>query len=119
MKQILKAIGLPLILFSSILVSCAKNKDVQNSTYIISGNGSGLQETPPNASTGVSSLSGTYNANSNRLEYDIVWTGLSGPATAAHLHGPALPGMPAEVLYPIDVSINGVSGRASGGITLA
>ena len=85
----------------------------------MSGVANGSQEVPANSSTAIASLSGTYNANSNSLEYNIVWTGLSTPATAAHFHGIASAGMNTAALYPINVDINGTSGSAKGQITVA
>jgi hypothetical protein len=39
--------------------------------------------------------------NSKQLSYTITFFGLSGPATAAHFHGPAAPGANAGVAVPI------------------
>ena len=37
----------------------------------------------------------------NSLSYDIEFSGLTGTETAAHIHGPASPGLPAGVVYTI------------------
>ncbi|QHC35252.1 CHRD domain-containing protein [Komagataeibacter xylinus] len=41
------------------------------------------------------------NTRTNLVKYVITWSGLSGPVTAAHFHGPAPAGEEAGVLVPI------------------
>ncbi|GAB6967195.1 CHRD domain-containing protein [Komagataeibacter kakiaceti JCM 25156] len=41
------------------------------------------------------------NTRTNLVKYTLTWTGLSGPVTAAHFHGPAPVGEEAGVLVPI------------------
>jgi CHRD domain len=59
----------------------------------------GAEETPPNDTTGIGSLKGTYDTETKKLTWSVSYSGLTGPATAAHFHGPAGPGKaaPAEV----------------------
>ena len=59
----------------------------------------GLQEVPPNASTGTGTLVGTYNDSSNVLKYTVTFSGLSANVTAAHFHAPAFPGINAGITY--------------------
>ena len=109
-------------LFASLVVaSCNKDDDDNNNTgvYSISGNASGTQENPANAETGTATLSGTYNSNTNKLDYTINWTGLTGSATVAHFHGPAAVGVNADPLVDITITTNGVYGAATGSVTLA
>ena len=40
-----------------------------------------------------------FNPGTGELEYSISFGGLSSPESIAHLHGPAIPGVPAGVLY--------------------
>lgn len=47
---------------------------------------------PPNASTGHGELSAELETAEHTLAYRASYTGLTGPATAAHFHGPAAPG---------------------------
>jgi len=44
---------------------------------------------------------GKFNTVTDRVTYHIFYTGLSGPVTAAHFHGPADPGVSAGVMLPI------------------
>jgi CHRD domain len=61
----------------------------------------GKSEVPPNASTGSGDALATLDTSSKQLSYTITFMGLSGPATAAHFHGPAAPGANAGVAVPI------------------
>lgn len=58
-------------------------------------------EVPPNASKGSGSVDATYDSATKKLTWKGTVTGLSGPATAAHFHGPAEPGKNAGVAIPI------------------
>ncbi|HWW03514.1 MAG TPA: TIGR03118 family protein [Candidatus Acidoferrum sp.] len=49
----------------------------------------------------------------NELYYDISYSGLQGPATASHIHGPADPTLPAGVIIPLNTP-TGTSGNISG-----
>jgi hypothetical protein len=57
----------------------------------------GDQEVPPTGSTGSGTAAVTLDRASNELAWRITYNGLSGPATAAHFHGPASPGSNAGV----------------------
>ena len=46
-------------------------------------------EVPPNDSKGSGTVAATYDTSSKRLSWTITYTGLTGPATVAHFHGPA------------------------------
>ncbi|MER3498425.1 MAG: hypothetical protein C4308_07215 [Chitinophagaceae bacterium] len=101
-------------LFTAFFLSCTKDQHPEQNLYSIFGIANGGLQIPPNSSAAVASISGTYNANANRLEYNIVWTGLGGPATVVHFHSAS-----GTTLYPINVDVKGTSGTASGGITIA
>jgi hypothetical protein len=60
----------------------------------------GAQEVPP-VNTGASGTAEvTYNRDTGMLGYRVSYSGLSGPATAAHIHGPAAPGANAGEVVP-------------------
>ena len=54
-------------------------------------------EVPPNDSKGTGSLTASYDTASKVLSWKGSYTGLTGPATMAHFHGPAEPGKNAGV----------------------
>lgn len=58
-------------------------------------------QVPPNDSKGSGKLDATYDPASKKLTYTVTYQGLTGPATAAHFHGPAAPGANAGVVLPI------------------
>ena len=57
-------------------------------------------EVPPNASKGTGAMTGTYDTATKKLTWSVTFTGLSGPATAAHFHCPAAAGANAGVVVP-------------------
>ena len=63
---------------------------------------SGKSEVPPNTASATGTVTATYDTDSKKLTWKGSYTGLSGPATAAHLHGPAPAGKNAGVMIPIN-----------------
>jgi CHRD domain len=75
----------------------------------------GKSEVPPNASPAKGNADIDYDAASKKLSWKLTYSGLSGPATAAHFHGPAEPGKNAGVAVAIP---NATSSPAEGSATL-
>jgi hypothetical protein len=75
----------------------------------------GKSEVPPNASAGTGTADIDYDAATRKLSWTLTYSGLSGPATAAHFHGPAEPGKNAGVAVAIP---NATSSPAEGSATL-
>jgi hypothetical protein len=70
------------------------------------------------ASLGTGFATMTLDDVTNALNWNISWSGLSGPATAMHFHGPA----PAGVNAGVQVNIGAISGLSSpsiGGTTIS
>src|ERR1700761_5919442 len=61
----------------------------------------GKSESPPNASAGTGTADIDYDPASKKLTWKLTYSGLSGPATAAHFHGPAEAGKNAGVAVAI------------------
>ncbi|MGV8805786.1 MAG: CHRD domain-containing protein [Polaromonas sp.] len=57
-------------------------------------------EVPPNASQGSGMVDAVFDKNTNQLRWKASYSGLSGPATMAHFHGPAAAGVNAGVVVP-------------------
>ena len=57
----------------------------------------------------------TYDTASKQVTWRIIYSGLSGPPTAAHFHGPAQPGANAGIAMPIP---NAASSPVEGSATL-
>ena len=67
---------------------------------------SGPSETPPTDSKGVGTVKATYNSATKMLVWTVDYSGLSGPALAAHFHGPAGPGVAAPIEVPLTGSLD-------------
>ena len=61
---------------------------------------SGTSEVPPVTSPGTGSATAALDPATKTLTWTVTYSGLSGPATAGHIHGPAAPGANAGVLIP-------------------
>lgn len=57
----------------------------------------GANEVPANASTASGAVDAVFNKDSNLLRWKVSYSGLGGPATAGHFHGPAAIGANAGV----------------------
>ena len=66
---------------------------------------SGAAETPPNTAAGTGTVTAKYDTATKTLSWTIAYSGLTGPAVAAHFHGPAPEGKAAGVLVPIKDSL--------------
>ena len=62
---------------------------------------SGKAEVPATTSSGSGTADLDYDAASKKLSWKLSYSGLSGPATAAHFHGPAESGKNAGVAVAI------------------
>lgn len=65
------------------------------------------------ASAGKGSGVFTYDTVTKALTYKVDYSGLTGPATMAHIHGPAEPGANAGVLVPFTGAGDAFSGAAT------
>ena len=75
----------------------------------------GKSEVPANTSAATGSADLDYDAASKKLSWKLTYSGLSGPATAAHFHGPAAAGANAGVAVAIP---NATSSPVEGSATL-
>ena len=75
----------------------------------------GASEVPAGTSSGKGTADIDYDAATKKLTWKVTYSGLSGPATAAHFHGPAEAGKNAGVAVAIP---NATSSPAEGSATL-
>lgn len=61
----------------------------------------GAAETPPNDSKAAGALTASYDTATHTLTWTADYSGLTGPAVAAHFHGPAPVGKPAPIEVPL------------------
>jgi hypothetical protein len=66
---------------------------------------SGEQEFPPKPGSGSGIVKTTLDKDTRKLTWVITYSGLSGPVTAGHFHGPAAPGHNAGVVVPFSGSL--------------
>jgi hypothetical protein len=69
------------------------------------------QEVPPNGSPGTGSLEGRLDKTTNLLRWKVTYSGLTGPATAGHFHGPASIGQNAGVVVPFTNPASPIEGQ--------
>jgi len=74
----------------------------------------GSDEVPANDSAGTGMVMATLDTDAKTLSYSVEYSGLTGPATMAHFHGPADPGMNA----PPVIAISNPTSPSSGSATL-
>ena len=61
----------------------------------------GASETPPNNAKGKGNAVVSLDAATKKITWTVTYSGLSGPATMAHFHGPAPVGQAAGVAVPL------------------
>ena len=96
--------------FAAALSACAS---MPWNTVRIGGSMSGSEEVPVVNTAGRGMVEGTYNKETRKLAYTVTYTGLSGPATAAHFHGPASSGQNAGVVLPFADPADPIKGEAT------
>jgi hypothetical protein len=80
----------------ALLVSFASPSRAATTTF--KADLKGATEVPANSTAGTGSVTATYDAASKKLSWNGTYSGLTGAATAAHVHGPAEPGKNAGVV---------------------
>ncbi|HYP58559.1 MAG TPA: CHRD domain-containing protein [Beijerinckia sp.] len=71
------------------------------------------EETPPNTSKGTGTLTATFDTETKKLAWTVTYSDMTGPATAAHFHGPADRGQPAPPIVTVPVDKNPIVGSAT------
>ena len=96
---------------TAALVGCGMMS--RSNTVAFSGAMNAASEVPPNMTRGSGMAEATLNKETNVLKYKITYDGLSGPATAAHFHGPASAGANAGVVVPFANAASPIEGTAT------
>ena len=92
-------------LVSLTLAGCGMMRPSQKMD-IFEANLTPSQEVPPADSTATGSAEVQFNANTNKVTWKVMFNGLTGPATAGHIHGPAPVGANAGVVIPFAGNLN-------------
>src|SRR5580704_17976147 len=81
-------------------------------TVTMKANLAAATEVPPNDSAGTGTVTVTFDTATKKLNWEGTYSGLTGPATAGHFHGPADPGKNAGVAVPITPNTSPLKGSA-------
>lgn len=84
--------------------ACTTAQTTSSHTASLTSRLSGASEVPPTQSNAKGNLQATLDKNSRVLTWTLSVSGLSGPPTAAHFHGPAAAGENAGVAAPITIT---------------
>ena len=101
------------------LTSCDKNDDKPpaNNMYTITGSGSSSQVFPAFSGSGTGTITGTYNNQTNQLDYNIGWNGLTDTASSVGFYTGAS-GVAGEQQQPLSVTTQGQTGSSAGTLLL-
>ncbi len=73
----------------------------------------GANEVPPNSSPASGKAEATLNTETKVLTWTITYKDLTGPAVAAHFHGPSEPGKNAGIVLPFRTPQSPIEGTAT------
>lgn len=73
----------------------------------------GSDEVPPNTTTGKGEVTATLDTTSKAFSYEVTYSGLTGPATMAHFHGPAAAGANAPPIITMKSLTSPIKGTAT------
>ena len=96
----------------ALVVSIAAAMPAAAEVINLKAEAKGSNEVPPNQVKGSGSLTATFDTATRKLSWKGSYSGLSGPVTAAHFHGPAAPTTNAGVAIPINASTASFEGSA-------
>lgn len=97
----------------ALLLSACATATTRSDTVRLGGTLSGAQEVPPVSTGGTGTLDATFDKASRKLSYTVNYSGLTGPATGAHFHGPAAQGQNAGVVVPLSSTATPIRGEAT------
>lgn len=115
--QKIRRVTLGLIAAATLVVAgCAT---VTSNTATMQARLSPQSEVPPAVSMGQGTAQVWLNKETGGLRWKVEYAGLTGPATMAHFHGPADPGVNAGVVVPVKPPIPSPSFEGEATITPA
>jgi hypothetical protein len=99
--------------FAGLLATGLLSDGAQAETLMFHATLNAATEVPPKASPGTGTLEATLDTASKTLTYTTTYSGLTGPATMEHFHGPALAGVNAPVVVPFKDPASGSKGSTT------
>ncbi len=73
----------------------------------------GADEVPANTTTGHGEVSAALDTDTKAFSYTVTYSGLTGPAVAAHFHGPAAAGANAPPMVAMTTLASPIKGTAT------
>lgn len=101
---------------AALLALTSRASKADSTTYKADLKGS--SEVPPNTTSGTGSGTVTIDSATHKITYNVTFSGLTGPATAAHIHGPAPAGKNAGVMVWLSTKGKTATSPISGSATL-
>ena len=95
-----------------VIAACAIGT-VRAETVTFNGTMTGATEVPPKTTDGKGTATASLDTATKMLTYQVDYSGLSGPATAGHFHGPAAAGANAPVVLPFAAPASPIKGTAT------
>ena len=93
------------LLASLLALSACNTSPMASNVSTLNARLSGANEVPAANSNGSGTLSANLDKTTRVLSWTVTYSGLSGPATAGHFHGPAATGQNAGVALPFTGSL--------------
>ncbi len=84
-----------------VAATCAIGAGARAETMKFHGDMNGASQVPAKTTEGKGVTDATLDTSTKTLSYTMTYSGLSGPATAVHFHGPAAAGANAGVAVPV------------------
>lgn len=104
-----KTIGAAAVMLAAIAIASPASAEKMTMKLNLTG----ASEVPPNDSAAKGTADVSYDTASKMLTWKVIYSGLTGPATMAHFHGPAEPGKNAGVMVPFKDVASGAEGSAT------
>jgi hypothetical protein len=102
------------LLASALVLAACSMVPWMSSSVALGARLTGAHEVPATTSTGSGTVEASLDKDSKVLTWTITYAGLTGPVTAGHFHGPALPGQNAGVALPLKGDLTSpISGSAT------
>jgi len=102
MKHRMTAFAVVAVVASVGLTACLQQQAAAPATITFKAHLTNKDEVPPTAGAGTGDGTVVLNTATNEITWNVTFSGLTGPAIAAHIHGPGAPGTNASVLVGFD-----------------
>jgi hypothetical protein len=104
-----KTIGAAVVMLAALAVASPASAEKINMKLNLNA----ASEVPPNDSAGKGTADVHFDTATKMLTWKVTYSGLTGPATMAHFHGPAEPGKNAGIAVPFKDPASGAEGSAT------